>query len=403
MVERVGITSAMTREEVEQFREDTPGVKHSAYFMNAGASLMPSPVDAAIRQHLDREMQLGGYAAADEYVDELDGVYASVARLIGASEDEIAITENATVAWQMAFYSQQLSAGDRILTSEAEYGANFVAFLQMRKRLGVEIDVVPSDSTGQLDTEALEQMIDERVRLIAITWVPTNGGLVNPAERVGEIASRHGIFYLLDACQSVGQMDVDVNALRCDALSATGRKFLRGPRGTGFLYVRRGVLESLEPPVLDHFSAPWAKLDTYSLRADARRFETWENAYALRAGLRVAVDYALGIGIDRIQERSTMLADRLRSGLETSDRIRVLDLGVNPCAIVSFSIEGQSAQAVVDSAARSGLVIGTSGPHSTLLDATRRDLPVVNRASPHYFNTEDEIDRLVEYLTGIAA
>lgn len=403
MAQRVDITSAMTREEVEQFRHDTPGVGHSAYFMNAGASLMPQPVDAAIREHLDREMQLGGYGAADAFADELDGVYTSVARLIGAAPDEIAITENATVAWQMAFYSQKLKAGDRILTCEAEYGANYVAFLQMRKRLGVEIDVVPSDATGQIDTEALEAMIDDRVRLIAITWVPTNGGLVNPVEQVGEIAHRHGIFYLLDACQSVGQMDVDVQALHVDALSATGRKFLRGPRGTGFLYARRSVLENMEPPVLDHFSAPWTILDEYTLRADARRFETWENAYALRAGLRAAVDYAMDIGIDRIQERSTMLADRLRHGLAASDRIRVLDLGVTPCAIVSFVIDGQPAHDIVESASRSGFTIGTSGPHSTLIDATRRGLPVVNRASPHYFNTEDEIDRLTEFLVGASA
>ena len=326
------------------------------------------------------------------------GVYASAARLINAAPEEIALTENATVAWQMAFYALTFAPGDRILTAEAEYAANYVAFLQVAKRTGAVIDVVPSDASGQLDVAALERMIDERVKLIAITWVPTNGGLVNPAAAVGRVARAHGITYLLDACQAVGQMPVDVAALGCDLLAATGRKFLRGPRGTGFLYVRKALLERLEPPMLDHFAAPWVARDRYQLRDDARRFETWENNYAARLGLGVAIDYALAIGLDAIEGRCRLLAGRLRAGLSRIPGITLRDLGPAPSAIVSFTVAGEEARDVVARAGRAGITIGVSNPSSTRLDAEARGLPPVVRASPHYYNSEAEIDRLVHLL-----
>ena len=264
------------------------------------------------------------------------------------------------------------------------------------------IDVVPSDASGELDIHALDRMIDERVKLIAITWVPTNGGLVNPAAAVGRIARARGVPYLLDACQAVGQMQVDVDAIGCDMLSATGRKFLRGPRGTGFLYVRRTQLQQLEPPMIDHFAAPWVSRDEYRLRDDARRFETWENNYAARLGLGAAVDYALAIGLGPIEQRCRMLAERLRSGLASVRGITIRDLGRSPGAIVSFTMEGQEADTVVSSAASVGITIGASDPSSTRIDAELRALPPLVRASPHYYNTEAEIDRLIAHLAGLA-
>ncbi|EJN14305.1 selenocysteine lyase [Bradyrhizobium sp. YR681] len=388
--------------DIDRIRADTPAASRLAYLHNAGAALMPAPVVAAMKGHIDLESEIGGYAAADREALRLDSVYGSVARLLNAAPDEIALMENATVAWQMAFYALRFRAGDRILTAEAEYAANYVAFLQVAKRTGAVIDVVPSDAGGELDIDALERMIDERVKLIAITWVPTNGGLVNPAAAVGRIARAHKIPYLLDACQAVGQMAVDVDALGCDMLSATGRKFLRGPRGTGFLYIRRALLQQLEPPMIDHFAAPWISRDEYRLRDDARRFETWENNYAARLGLGAAVDYALDIGLAPIEQRCRTLAERLRSGLASIRGVTIRDLGRSPGAIVSFTMEGHEADTIVDSAARAGITIGASHPSSTRIDAEIRALPPVVRASPHYYNTEAEIDRLVGHLVDLA-
>ncbi|MDA9410115.1 aminotransferase class V-fold PLP-dependent enzyme [Bradyrhizobium sp. CCBAU 45384] len=388
--------------DIDRIRADTPAASRLTYLHNAGAALMPTTVVAAMKQHIDLESEIGGYAAADRESGRLDAVYGSVARLLNAARDEIALMENATVAWQMAFYALQFRAGDRILTAEAEYAANYVAFLQVAKRTGAVIDVVPSDANGELDVHALERMIDGRVKLIAITWVPTNGGLVNPAAAIGRIARTHGIPYLLDACQAVGQMHVDVAAIGCDMLSATGRKFLRGPRGTGFLYVRRELLQQLEPPMIDHFAAPWVCRNRYQLRDDARRFETWESNYAARLGLGAAVDYALAIGLDPIEQRCRLLADRLRNGLADISGLTIRDLGRTPGAIVSFTMEGCEADAIVSSAAAAGIAVGASDPSSTRIDAEVRALPVVVRASPHYYNTEAEIDRLVAHMAGLA-
>ena len=381
--------------DLEQIRTDTPAAEGQAFLLSAGASLMPTRVVDAIIGHIRLEQDLGGYAAAEREQTRLDAVYDSVAALINADRDEIALVENATVAWQMAFYSFDWQAGDRILTGRAEYAANFVAYLQMAKRRGVVIDVVPNDAFGATDPDALRTMIDAEVKLIAITWVPTNGGLVNPAAAIGRIAREAGIPYLLDACQAVGQMPVDVRAIGCDILTATGRKFLRGPRGTGFLYMRRELLLQLEPPMIDHFAAPWTSTDGYTLRPDARRFETWENSYASRLGLGVAADYALAVGLETIEARCRMLAGRLRYGLGDLGGVSMHDLGRDRSAIVSFTLRDHSITSVLTEAAAEGIVIGASPPASTRLDSDARGLSYVLRASPHYFNTEADVDRLI--------
>ena len=298
----------------------------------------------------------------------------------------------------MAFYALDLQPGSRILTCEAEYGANFVAFLQRAKRDGVNIEVVPSNEAGTLDLGALEATMDEDVGLVAITWVPTNGGLVNPAGEVGKIARRYGVPYLLDACQAAGQMRIDVQALGCDFLSATGRKFLRGPRGTGFLYVRECWLDVLEPVMIDHFAAPWVAPERYELREDARRFESWENSYALRAGLGAAIEYADAIGIDAIESRVNQLANHCRELLAELPGIQLRDLGEHQCGIVSFSTVKADPAALVAGMGEAGFAIGVSDASGTLIDAERRNLPTLLRMAPHYYNTREEIARAVRQL-----
>ncbi|GGC14007.1 aminotransferase class V [Novosphingobium endophyticum] len=384
--------------DLDTVRADTLGVLNRNHLNSAGAALMPIPVLAAVIGHLRRESEIGGYEAAAEATDRLATIHASIATLVGASAKEIAITENATVAWQRAFQSMSFAPGDRILTSRAEFAANYIVFLQAAARSGVLVEVVPDDEFGALDPNALARMIDDKVRLIAITWLPTNGGLINPAAAVGSIARANGIPYLLDGCQAVGQMTVDVETLGCDMFTATGRKFLRAPRGTGFLYMRQDMLDRTEPAMLDLFGAEVDRSGHYRMRTDARRFETWETNYSTRLGLGAAVDYALAIGIDAIQARCGVLARRLRDGLSGIGSVRLRDTGEQHSTIVSFSVEHVEASIVMQRLTRAGINVSVSPPASTPLDAAARKLPPVVRASPHYYNTIGEIDALVQAI-----
>jgi len=323
--------------------------------------------------------------------------------LINADPSEIAIIENATRAWDMAFYSIDFQPGDRILTAMAEYASNFIPYLQVARKRGVSIDVVPNDDAGQLSVAALREMMDERVKLISITHIPTNGGLVNPAEAIGAVAREAGVLYLIDACQSVGQLPVDVERIGCDMLSTTGRKYLRGPRGTGFLYVRREVSEQLEPIMLDLHAASWVARDAYEIRPDARRFENWETNYAAKIGLGVAIDYTMSWGMDAIWARIQQLASALRAELSDMPGVTVRDLGDVRGGIVTFTVVGHHPAQLKEGLAAAAINVTASRTPSTRLDMEERGLDAVVRASVHYYNSEDEIDRFCSTLRGLIA
>ena len=368
---------------------------------NAGAALMPRCVLETQIEHLRLEAAVGGYEAARQKQAEIEAVYDSVARLINCRPDEVAIVENATVGWMMAFYAIPFERGDRILTAEAEYASNYLAYLQLARDRGVSVETIPSTTDGEVCVESLKAMLDERVRLISITHIPTNGGLVNPVEEIGAVARAHGITYLVDACQSAGQVALDVDAIQCDLLSATGRKFLRGPRGVGFLYVSNRIVDSLHPPMIDLFSATWIDAEHYELRKDARRFENWENNYSAKLGLGSAVDYALEIGLDNIEAEITRLAASLRAMLAEIPAVSVHDIGKRKCGIVSFSVAGVDAGEIETRLRQDGINVSVSTPNSTLIDATRRQLPEVVRASVHYYNQDSELRALVDVVKSI--
>lgn len=379
--------------DVGRARAETPGCANVTHLNAAGAALLPQPVVDATIGHLELEAQRGGYEAAASNLEAVERPYAAIAQLIGCEPTEVAIVENATRAWDMAFYGIPFAQGDRVLTTVGEYASNYVAYLQLARTRGIRVDVVPDDASGQLDVRALERMIDDDVRLIAITHVPTNGGLVNPAEEVGRIARAAGVLYLLDACQSVGQLPIDVEQVGCDFLSATGRKYLRAPRGTGFLYARTSALEQVEPPFVDLHAARWVSRDAYELRPDARRFENWETNYAGKVGLGVAVDYLLGWGIDAVWATVRELAAAFRARLEQIPGVHVQDEGATRCGIVTFTKDGLDARALREELRAEGINVWWADVSSTRLDMEQRGLEVVVRASVHYYNTAEEIER----------
>ena len=363
---------------------------------------MPSPVLEAIKAHLDLEARIGGYEAAAQAMPQWERAYDALATMLNCDREEIALTENASRAWEMAFHAIRLGPGDRILTGHSEYVSNWPAFLLVRQRTGCQVEVVPNDAHGQIDLEALHRMLDERVRVVALTHVPSSNGLINPAAEVGDLLRGTDVLYLLDACQSVGQLPLDVRTIGCDMLSGTGRKFLRGPRGTGFLYVSRQVLHRLDPPFIEHQSATWDSLNDFTWRMDARRFETWEKSYANVIGLAQAVDHALSWGLDAIAGRIGELAAKMRVELAELPGVEVHDLGLHRSGIVTFTKEGIDPLIMMQQLGRQGINITAARKEIARLDLEDRGLDRVARAGIHYFNTLEEIDRFVQAVRGIS-
>jgi selenocysteine lyase/cysteine desulfurase len=385
---------------VAELRALTPGCHHRTHLNNAGAGLLSAPTIAAMTHQLQLEAQIGGYEAAEAATGQIQDTYRALAELVGASAREIALFDNSTHAWNAAFYSVPLAAGDRILTGRSEYGSNVLAYLQVSRRTGAEVVVVGDDDSGQIDVAALAGLVDERTKLIGLSWVPTAGGLVNPAAEVGRIARAADALFLLDATQVVGQFPIDVRAVGCDMLTGTGRKFLRGPRGTGFLYAGPRAIDRLEPFVAEIRSATWDGDRSLHWADGAQRFETWENSYVNVVGLGAAVRQALDLGLAEIYARSGDLGARLRDGLAATDGVTTHDLGRERCAIVTAKVANVDSAAVAEALAAQRINVSTTVGEHNQFD-TRGVHPLV-RLSPHYYNTADEIDQVVEAVAALA-
>ena len=387
--------------DLTRIRSETPGVAHRIHLNNAGAGLLSDRTLRAISDHLRLEAEIGGYEAEDQRREAIEQTYHSLARLLGARRDEIALFDNSSHAWNAAFYSIPLQPGDRVLTGHAEYGSNVLAYLQMVQRRGIEVDIVPNDRDGQLDVRALADRVDARTKLIGMSHIPTSGGLVNPAVEVGRVARAAGVLYLLDATQTVGQLPLDVDGVGADLVTATGRKFLRGPRGTGFLYVCSSALDRLDPFVNEIAASTWDGASGFEWRAGARRFETWEHSYATVLGLGSAVDQALELGMEAVAERAVALGERLRDGLDAIPGVHTHDLGRVRCAIVTASLEGTPASAFAAAIRARGINVSLTDPKDNQFD--ERGVHPLVRLSPHYYNTEEEMDNALGAVAEIAA
>lgn len=388
--------------DIDKLRADTPGCARRVHLNNAGAALPPAPVMREVGEHLELEFEIGGYEAADARADAIDEAYRSVAALIGADAHNIAFTESATTSYAQALTSIPFERGDVILTTRNDYVSNQLQFLSLESRLGVRVRRAPDAAEGGVDVGAVERIVRESPpKVVCVTHVPTNTGLVQNVAAIGRICREHDVLYLVDACQSVGQMAVDVHALGCDFLSATSRKFLRGPRGAGFLYVSDRVLErGLAPLMIDLHGAEWIDESRYRLVDDAKRFETFEFAWALVLGMAEAARYAQGLGLDAIERRVRALAERLRRGLAEIDGVRVLDRGPELCGIVSAATEIEP-RTVMLALRERGINANAQARPSALLDFDAKGVRASLRLSPHYYNTEDEIDAALEALRDV--
>jgi cysteine desulfurase / selenocysteine lyase len=384
-------TKLITDQEVQQYRAETKGTKQRVHFNNAGSSLPPDVVVDIVVNYLREEAIYGGYETEAKYSEELNNTYNLIAQLINADKDEIALAENASFAWGSAFNGINFKPGDEVIISEMEYVTNMIGFLNAEKIHGIKIKIVYNDDQGNFDLEALENTISAQTKLIAVTHIASSTGGVIPVVEIGKIAAKYQVLYLVDACQSVGQVPVDVKEINCDMLAVTGRKYLRAPRGTGFLYVRKQMQDKLKVSFIDGFTTLSVSQQGFKLRDDARRFELYEKNRALTLGLGKAVEYALNVGVDRIWHRIQHLSALMRRQLNNIDGIIIHDIGDQQCGIVTFSVDGFEASSIKIKLAEKQINVSVGLAKSTLIYMDKHHLASVVRASVHYYNTEEEI------------
>ena len=395
---------------LDQLRSDTRGCTHVNHLNNAGSALPPAVVVDAMVEHLRREELIGGYEAHHEVSARIDSARDSVGALVRAPGHSIAFLDSATAAWSRALqaivHSGAIGRGDQVLVASSEYASNVIPLLQLQRTLDIEIVFVPDGPDGALSVDAFADLLSDRPALVAITHAPSQNGLINDAAGVGRVLRESGsrAWYLLDACQSVGQRALDVDELGCHFLSATGRKFLRGPRGTGFLYVSDRAMDELEPFPLDLNSAEWvgtgADGERYQLAPQAcQRYEEWEKSYTGVLGLGAAGDYALALGLPAIETRITQLADRARAGLAQVPGVQVRDRGTERGGIVTFTHDRVESAVVVNDMRTAGINVSYSTPDYALHEFVSRGIPAQVRVSPHVYNTIDDIDHLVEFVS----
>jgi selenocysteine lyase/cysteine desulfurase len=409
MQKSIQMNSTFSAAEIAAFRQDTAGCANVIHLNNAGAGLMPNVVTEAVMEHIRLEANIGGYEASALRAEAIRQFYVQAGKLFNCHASNIAFTSSATDSYTRALSSIPFNAGDIILTDNDDFISNQIQFLSCQKRFGIRIVRIDNAPGGGVDLDDLERKLKTlQPRLLAITHIPTNSGLVQPVKTIGEIYGRYEqvhadkTWYILDACQSVGQMKLDVGELKCDFLSVTARKFLRGPRGTGFLYISDKALKGgLEPLFIDMRGAEWIEKDHYKPREDAMRYEDWEFAYALVLGTRAAIEYCLGIGEDRIWKQVKLLSGYMRQELSAMDKVRVLDRGPEVGGLVTFTVKGSEPKYLVSELQKRRINVVPSYRGFAVIDFDEKQVEWAIRASPHYYNTVDEIDAFLGALREI--
>ena len=394
--------------DVARLRADTRGCAEVIHLNNAGSALPPSIAVDTMIEHLRLEEMIGGYEAHAQAADRIDSVRDSIGLLLDTSGSNIALSFSATDSWDRAFsainFASDFGPHTKMLASSSEYASNVLPVMQLARHHGVQLEFIPYDENGITDVAALESMLDDQVAVVLINHCPSQNGLINPVAAIGHALEREQstAWYLVDACQSVGQMPIDVTEIGADFLSVTGRKFVRGPRGTGFMYCSSRSLAELEPFPADLYGAHWDP-DGYTMRFNAQRFESWEKDYAALLGLGAAVDYSLALGLDAIGQRITYLAKEMRRMLDEIPGIEVLDRGVEKSGIITFRHEQVDSAAIVAGLKELGISVSLGTPEYSQVDYLAHGVTSMVRVSPHIYNTLEELERCAEVVRGLSS
>lgn len=381
--------------DIERLRSVTPACADQTFLDNAGSALSPASVTASMIDYLELEQQVGGYAAAEDSVALFELIHADIAELAGCRPQNVALATSATAAYMRALSAIQFEPGDRVLMTSAEYGSNVLPLLQLRDRIGISVEVIPDGDDGTADPVAFANLLDDKVKLVSLTHAASQNGLVIDAKAFGDALRDHPAWFLLDTCQSVGQVPVDLTSMGADFVTGTGRKWLRGPRGTGFLGTSQRVMDELEPMPIDMYGAIWQGTD-YTMNPDASRFQSFEIPYAAMIGMGNAVRYGLDLGMELIFERIRLLADSLRDQLSALPNVRVLDRGTTRSGIVTFNVPGTDAMEVAARLRRDHrITLSPLSPNTNPIDYARSGATCALRASAHVYNTEAELATLV--------
>lgn len=384
---------------IELIRKETAGCSDKIFLNNAGSSLMPEIVVNTMIDYIKQEEEFGGYVIMNRDQELINQFYEETAKLLNCKSSNIAFATSSTDAYAKALSSIPFKEGDCIITTIDDYISNQIAFISLQKRFNIDVIRVKNLQDHEIDLEDLEILIKKHhPKLIAVTHIPTNSGLIQNVEGVGAVCKKYDILYLVDACQSVGQLKVDVQKIGCDFLTATGRKFMRGPRGTGFLYVSDKVLDQkLAPLFLDMRGAGWTEFDDYEIFQTARRFEHWEISYSSLRGLTEAVKYANTIGPENIEGYNRKLAEAFRTGLKNKG-YKILDEGKHLGSIVTFCDMNNDIEKIQKVLSQNRVYFSISNKSSALIDFTNKNVTVAIRLSPHYFNTHEEQEAVTNLL-----
>lgn len=390
--------------DVASERARTLGTSTRRYFNAAGAGLMSDGVMSAIVGHLRTEQEIGSYEAANLVAPRIEQAYEDAAELLRCDADEIAFHDAATTGLRVVFDALRLGAGDTVVAPRSSYVSQALRLLSMQRHDGVTLKIIENAPDGRMDLAELEDVLAGTPNaVISAVHVPTSSGLVEPVAEIGVLARRYGARYVLDATQSVGQIDIDVRQIGCDVLVATGRKFLRGPRGTAFTFVRRGFLDGIAPWAPDVRASVWNDSSAWTTTPGARCLETWEAAIAGRVGLGVALREALDRGMSATESHIGLAAARLRERLGAIEGVTIADPPAATAGIVTFVVAGLASRDVsAELRARAIDTIAIPASHAQW-DLGERGLDAVVRASAHVYNDESDFDILVAAVAEISA